>query len=333
MTLQAYSILDLCGVNQHEGSREALQRSLRSAQAAEQAGFKRFWMAEHHNMQGIASSATAVALAHIGQGTQQIRIGSGGVMLPNHAPLVIAEQFGTLAALYPDRVDLGLGRAPGTDSVTVRALRRDPMAAAETFPEDVQELLHYLDDSEPGQPVIANPGQGSHVPVWLLGSSLYSAQLAAYLGLPYSFAAHFAPRMLTQAINIYRQQFRPSKYLKAPYAKICVNMILADTQQEAELLFTTMQQSVLNLLRNKRGKLTPPNPDVLRDASPHEKDAMQNMLQYAFVGTPQNVAPAVQQLLETLQPDELMIHKRMFDLDAQLHSIKLSGALLSELLK
>src|SRR5476649_1077049 len=245
------SVLDLAPVPQGSSPKQAFQSSLDLAQHAEKWGYQRYWMAEHHNMTGIASAATSVLLGFIAGGTKTIRVGSGGVMLPNHSPLVIAEQFGTLATLYPDRVDLGLGRAPGTDQRTMIALRRHLSGEVDNFPQDVQELQHYFADAQPGQPVQAVPGQGLHVPLWLLGSSLYSAHLAAALGLPFAFASHFAPELLWQAMKVYREEFTPSASLTQPYAMICINVVAADSERDARFLFTSMQQQFINLRRGR----------------------------------------------------------------------------------
>lgn len=330
MSITGYSILDLSSVRDSDSSGQALRHSLELARQAEKSGFTRFWMAEHHNMKGIASSATAVALGYIAQGTETIRIGSGGVMLPNHAPLVIAEQFGTLNELYPGRVDLGLGRAPGTDQTTVRALRRDPVSSADQFPNDVQELLYFLDEPEPGQPVVATPGAGSRIPVWLLGSSLYSAQLAAYLGLPYAFAAHFAPKMQAEALRIYRREFQPSEYLGKPHAMICVNMLLADTVEDAEYHFTSQQLSVAGMIRNKRGKMRAPVENLMEHVSESEKVMIDQHLKFSYVGTKDSVKDRVAELCDRADVQEVMIHSRVYNKEAQLQSLDLSAQLLSE---
>jgi luciferase family oxidoreductase group 1 len=260
------SVLDLSFVREGESPREALMDSLALARKAEELGYRRFWMAEHHNMEGIASAATAVALGFVGSGTETIRIGSGGIMLPNHSPLVVAEQFGTLASLHPGRVDLGLGRAPGTDPKTARALRRNLDADfADSFPHDVQELQSYFGPSTPGQSVRAVPGEGLEVPIWILGSSLYGAQLAAILGLPFAFASHFAPANLMQALDLYRREFRPSEKLDRPYAMVAANLVVAESDEESGHFFSSALVGVWNLLRGIRGKMVPPIADVDRD--------------------------------------------------------------------
>lgn len=324
------SILDLAFVREGEGPREALQQSLAVAQHAERYGFRRFWMAEHHNMEGIASAATAVALAYIGSGTSTIRIGAGGVMLPNHAPLVVAEQFGTLASLYPGRIDLGIGRAPGTDPRTAHALRRHlDSDAVDSFPQDVQELIGYFEDPEPGQPVRAVPGSGFHVPVWLLGSSLYSAHLAAHLGLPFAFASHFAPDYLIPALEAYRREFQPSPSLSKPYAMAAANVVVADTDGEARDLFTSAQVGVLNLLRGRRGKLQPPIPNVEETWNAAEKAGIDQFLKYSFVGGPSNVRTSLERFQELTGADEIMTTSRLYDLDARLRSLELLASITS----
>lgn len=303
----AFSMLDLVPVCVDGSIEQALRNSLNLAQHLEGLGFTRFWLAEHHNMQGIASSATAVLVGYIAAGTTKIRVGSGGVMLPNHAPLVVAENFGTLATLYPNRIDLGLGRAPGTDQVTMRALRRDRMDG-EDFPNQVAELRAYLEPASPEQRVVATPGAGTLVPVWLLGSSLYSAQLAAQLGLPYAFASHFAPRLMHEAIHIYRSQFQPSTVLKEPYLCLGVPLIAAPTDEEAQFLATTSKQRILALMRGQSLELRPPVPNEELEAqwSPAEKAAVEAFLQVAVIGSPETVKAKLEQLLADTDADELM---------------------------
>ncbi len=325
-----FSVLDLSPVNEGETTGDALRHSLKLAQTAENLGYRRFWMAEHHNMPGIASAATSVALGFIAGGTERIRVGSGGVMLPNHSPLVIAEQFGTLASLYPDRIDLGLGRAPGTDMTTARALRRDIHAAAERFPEDVQELREYFEEVRPGQAVRAVPGAGLRVPLWLLGSSLYSAQLAAHLGLPFAFASHFAPTDLMPALSIYRARFQPSAYLEKPYAMACVNVIAADTDEEARYHFTSMQLASVQLFRGKPGKMPPPVRDLDALITPMEKAGVEQKLAYSMVGSPETVRHGLQQFISTTGVDELMITSRIFDIPTRIKSLALTAPIFSE---
>ncbi|NLY64934.1 MAG: LLM class flavin-dependent oxidoreductase [Alcaligenaceae bacterium] len=318
-----FSILDLSPVNDNETVGDALRNSLRLAQKAEECGFNRFWLAEHHNMPGIASSATSVAIGYIAGGTSKIRVGSGGVMLPNHSPLIIAEQFGTLAGLYPDRIDLGLGRAPGTDMNTARALRRDLMASAENFPQDVQELQFYFREPVEGQQVVAVPAAGEKVDVWLLGSSLYSAQLAAYLGLPFAFASHFAPNDLLNALAVYRSSFKPSVYLEKPYAIACVNVVAAETDDLARHHFSSQQMASVQLFRNRPGKLQPPLDDLDRHISPEERMNVDHKLMYSMVGSQKTVAHGISRFVELTGVDELMMTSRVYDVAARLESVEL----------
>jgi len=318
------SILDLSFVREGETPRQALLDSLELARKAEELGYLRFWMAEHHNMEGIASAATSVALGFIGAGTKTIRIGSGGIMLPNHSPLVIAEQFGTLESLYPGRVDLGLGRAPGTDHRTARALRRNlGDDSADTFPQDVQELQAYFAPVASPQSVRAVPGEGLEVPIYLLGSSLFSAQLAAYLGLPFAFASHFAPEHLFDALDVYRTEFRPSPTLAKPYAIVAANVVVADTDEEAEFLFSSAKLGVLNLLKGKRGKMQPPERNVDEKWSAEEHAGVERFLRYSFVGSPETVQNKLRQFLLETQADELISTARIYDLNARIHSFEL----------
>src|SRR5215216_3704681 len=285
------SVLDLAFVPAGSTAADALRNSLELARTVERLGYRRFWLAEHHNMAGIASAATAVLIGHVAAGTSSIRVGSGGVMLPNHSPLVVAEQFGTLAALHPGRIDLGLGRAPGTDQLTMRALRRNFAAANEDFPRDVAELRAYFAPARPGQLVRAVPGEGSNVPLWLLGSSLYSARLAAELGLPFAFASHFAPDYLLHALEVYREGFRPSEQLQEPYALACLNVFAAETDAEARRLFTSLQQAFVNLRRGRPGQLPPPVEKVTPEgfASDLEMAGVEHALRYSVVGSPETV--------------------------------------------
>ena len=306
------SILDLVPVILGETPREALRKSLALAQQAEALGYKRYWVAEHHNMTGIASAATSVVIGYLAGGTSTIRVGSGGIMLPNHAPLVIAEQFGTLASLYPNRIDLGLGRAPGTDHRTLRALRRDP-SRADDFPGDVLELQRFLAPAESGQTVRAVPGAGTEVPIWILGSSTYGAELAASLGLPYVFASHFAPDALLIALDIYRRQFKPSKQLDHPYAMVGVNVVAADTDEEARRLFTTVQQSFTNLVRGTGGKLQPPIDNIDDYWTAAEKDHASHLLQYSLVGSSSTVRRELEEFVRLTNADELMIVTSIYD--------------------
>jgi luciferase family oxidoreductase group 1 len=320
------SILDLAFVPAGLTPGEALKRSLDLAQHAERWGYDRFWLAEHHNMIGIASAATSVVIGYIAGGTKTIRVGAGGVMLPNHAPLVIAEQFGTLASLYPGRIDLGLGRAPGTDQETVRALRRN-IESANRFPNDVVELQHYFEPADPGQKVQAVPGAGLKVPLWILGSTLYGAQLAAVLGLPYAFASHFAPAALMEAIELYRREFEPSAQLAKPYVAAGVNVFAAETNAEAARLFTSVQQQFVNLVRGKPGQLQPPLDDIDSYWSPAEKAQASSMLSCSFVGSVETVQSGLQQFIARTGVDELIVASAFYDHNARLRSYELLASL------
>ena len=318
-------MLDLVAVREGGTVAQALQIALRTAQHAESLGFARYWLAEHHNMAGIASSATAVLVGHIAGGTQRIRVGSGGVMLPNHAPLVVAEAFGTLAELYPGRIDLGLGRAPGTDPTTMRALRRSRVETADDFPQDVAELQRLLAPAEPGQRLIAMPGAGTNVPIWLLGSSLFSAQLAAHMGLPYAFASHFAPRMLHQALDIYRRLFQPSARLARPYAIVGVPVVAAPTDEEAQFLASSTYQRVLGILTGQRGLLRPPAADYMAQLQPHERAAITDFLAAGVVGGPATVRAGLQALADATQADEFMLVSDVFDPQLRLRSLDITA--------
>lgn len=319
------SVLDLAPVVEGSNAAEAMRHTLDLARHAEAWGYRRYWLAEHHNMDGVACSATAVLIGHVAGGTQTIRVGSGGVMLPNHAPLVIAEQFGTLATLYPGRIDLGLGRAPGTDQQTARALRQNLVRDEDAFPQDVIELQAYLADPQPGQAVRAIPGMGTHVPIWLLGSSLYSAQLAAYLGLPFAFASHFAPDMLLQALSIYRSSYRPSADWPKPHAMVGINVVAADTDEQAALLFTSIQQRFLGMQRGVRGPLPRPITPALLETmwNPREKAAVANMLAASAVGGPATLRRQLAAIVEQTGADELIAAGAIHDHAARLHSYEL----------
>lgn len=316
------SVLDLSPVPQGLDAGQALRNTRDLAQHAEHWGYHRFWLAEHHNMVGIASAATSVAVGYVAEGTKTIRVGSGGVMLPNHAPLVIAEQFGTLESLYPGRIDLGVGRAPGTDGRTSRALRRDP-AAADSFPQDVVELQALLGPARPGQMVQAVPGTGLQVPIWVLGSSLFGSQLAAMLGLPYAFASHFAPDALMQALQVYRTRFEPSQRLARPHAMVGVNVVAAGTDAEARRLFTSTQQAFTNMFRGTRGKLQPPIDDIETYWSPAEKAQASAMLACSFVGSAATVRRELQAFLARTQADEVMVASAIFDHAARRRSYEI----------
>lgn len=319
------SMLDLVAVRDGHGVDHALQVALKTAQHAERLGFARYWVAEHHNMQGVASSATAVIMGYLAGGTQRIRIGSGGIMLPNHPPLVVAEAVGTLAALYPNRIDLGLGRAPGTDGMTMRALRRDRVETEQDFPRDVMELKQLLGTPQPGQRLIATPGANSHVPIWLLGSSLFSAQLAGQLGLPFAFAAHFAPRLLLQALAVYRQSFQPSDQLAQPYAAVGVQVVAAENDAQADFLASSLYQRVHGIITGRRGKLPPPVEGFLQSLPPHELAAVQDFLAAAVVGGPETVHAGLMQIAELTQANEFIMVNDIYDTDLRLRSLDLTA--------
>ena len=319
------SMLDLVAVREGGTVADALAIALRTAQHVESLGFKRYWVAEHHNMPGIASSATAIMVGHLAGGTSRIRVGSGGIMLPNHAPLVVAEAFGTLAELYPNRIDLGLGRAPGTDQLTMRALRRDRVESEEDFPRDVAELQRLLGHPEPGQRVVAMPGADTHVPIWLLGSSLFSARLAAERGLPYAFASHFAQRMLMQAIALYRKEFQASETLAEPYVAIGVPLIAAPTDEEAQYLASSTYQRVLGILRGDRSRLQAPIKNYLTQLHPQERDAIGDFLAAAVIGGPETVSEGLDELAEATGADELLLVSDVFDPALRLRSLSIAA--------
>ena len=321
-----FSVLDLSPITEGATAADALRNTLDLARHAEGLGYNRYWLAEHHNMPGIASSATALVIGHVAAGTRTIRVGSGGIMLQNHAPLVIAEQFGTLESLFPGRIDLGIGRAPGTDMPTARALRRDlGEDTSERFPEDVSELRAYLSPTVPGQRIRAVPGEGLNVPIWVLGSSLYGAQLAAMLGMPFAFASHFAPGAMIEALQLYRSRFEPSEELKQPYAMLGVNVIAADTDREAARLFTSAQQSFVNLRRGQPSRLPPPIDDFDSFATPVEQAQIRQGLACSFVGDPQTVKQGLAEFIKRTQPDELMINGQIFDHSARLRSFSIAA--------
>jgi luciferase family oxidoreductase group 1 len=321
-----FSVLDLAPIPQGKTPADALRNTLDLAQHAERGGYRRFWLAEHHNMVGIASAATAVVIGYVAAGTSSIRVGAGGIMLPNHSPLVIAEQFGTLETLYPGRIDLGLGRAPGTDQRTLLALRRDP-TAADTFPQDVLELQALLGPLQPVQFVQAVPGAGLNVPIWILGSSLFGAQLAAMLGLPYAFASHFAPAALHEALRVYRARFQPSHQLDRPHAMVGVNVIAADTDAEARRLFTSVQQQFANRFRGARGQLPPPVDDIETYWSAAEKEQASAMLACSFVGSRETVARGLNRFVEETAADEVMVAAAIYDHAARLRSYEILASL------
>jgi luciferase family oxidoreductase group 1 len=320
------SMLDLVAVREGGSVAEALAISLRTARHAEQLGFTRYWLAEHHNMPGIASSATAVLVGYIAGGTSRIRVGSGGVMLPNHAPLVVAEAFGTLAELHPGRIDLGLGRAPGPDRLTMRALRRDRVETEEDFPREVAELQRLLGDPQPDQQVIAMPGAGTRVPIWLLGSSLFSAQLAAERGLPYAFASHFAPRLVHQALDLYRSRFRPSAVLAEPYVMIGVPLVAAPTDEEAQFLASSVFQRVLGILHGDRRCLPPPVEGFMAGLHPQERAGIADFLGAAVIGGPDSVRAGLDALSQATQADEMILVCDIFDPALRLRSLDIAAA-------
>jgi luciferase family oxidoreductase group 1 len=307
------SVLDLAPITEGSDAGRALRNSLDLARHVEALGYRRFWMAEHHNLPGIASAATAVALAHVAAGTTSIRIGAGGIMLPNHAPLLIAEQFGTLAALHPGRVELGLGRAPGSDQVTARAVRRALLGTEESFPQEVVELIGYFRPAEPGQAVVAVPGAGLEVPIWILGSSLYGAQVAAYLGLPFAFASHFAPAMMMHAIKIYRERFRPSAQLSSPNVMLGIVVVAAESDEEARYLYSSLQQSSLNNRTGRRGRVPPPIENFEARLDPHARAILDDALGCAVVGAPDAVRRGLEDFIRGTGADELMVTANIFD--------------------
>ncbi len=324
MSTIPFSILDLSPIAEGSSAAESFRHTLDIAQHGERWGYKRYWMAEHHGMPGIASAATSILISHVAAGTSSIRVGAGGIMLPNHSPLVIAEQFGTLESLYPGRIDLGLGRAPGSDQTTARALRRNLAASADEFPQDVLELLDYFSD-EPRQPVRAVPGTGLNVPVWILGSSLFGAQLAAALGLPYAFASHFAPQQLMQAIQVYRSTFQPSQYLQKPYVMLGFNVFAADDEDEAHYLASSWQQSFVSLRSGRPIRLPPPVKGYLDNIGPQAQHLIDHVLSCAAVGAPDTVARQLKAFIDKTGADELMITSNMFDHKARLRSYEIAA--------
>jgi luciferase family oxidoreductase group 1 len=316
------SVLDLVPITQGSDAATALRNSLDLARHAERLGYRRYWVAEHHNMPGIASAATSVVIGHLAGGTSTIRVGAGGIMLPNHAPMVIAEQFGTLEALYPGRIDLGLGRAPGSDQLAAQALRRDPMRA-QSFPQDVQELQAFLAPVRPGQSVQAVPGAGAQIPLWILGSSTFGAQLAALLGLPHAFASHFAPDDLMEALRLYRGTFQPSAQLAEPYVMAGLNVVAADTDAEAQRLFTSIQQAFASIRRGRPGPYPPPVDDIEAYWSPAERAQASHMLRYAVVGSADTVRAGLQEFVNVTGVDELMVVSAIYDHAARVRSYEI----------
>jgi luciferase family oxidoreductase group 1 len=320
-----FSVLDLSPITQGGTVGQSLRNTLDLARHAETLGYQRYWLAEHHSMPGIASAATSVVIGHVAAGTSRIRVGAGGVMLPNHSPLVIAEQFGTLEALFPRRIDLGLGRAPGSDQAAARALRRNLATDPDEFPHDVLELLRYLGPPAPDQQVTAVPGAGSNVPLWILGSSLFGAQVAAALGLPFAFASHFAPAMLMEAIDIYRARFRPSAQLDKPYVMLGFNVFAADTDAEARLLATSMQQAFVNLRTGRPSQLPPPVEGYENQLPPAARAMLEEVLSCSAIGSPETVRKAIAAFITRTQPQELMITSQIFDHSARLRSYKIAA--------
>jgi luciferase family oxidoreductase group 1 len=321
-----FSVLDLAPIIQGGSASLALNNTLELARHAERLGYRRFWLAEHHNMPGIASAATSVVMAHVAAGTRSIRVGAGGVMLPNHAPLIIAEQFGTLAALHPGRIDLGLGRAPGTDQLTARALRRNLSGDSDTFPNDVVELMRYFDPALPGRRVNAYPGTGEKVDFWILGSSLFGAHLAAELGLPYAFASHFAPAQLDGAMARYRDRFVPSAELRQPYVMLGLNVFAAATDEEARLLFSSLAQAFVRLRRGQPGPLPPPDENFLRNMAPEERALLDDVLSCTVIGSPESVERGLAAFIARTGPDEIMVTSQVFDHAARLRSFEITAA-------
>ncbi len=320
-----FSILDLSPVTVGGSAAQSLRNTLDLAQHAEAWGYRRYWLAEHHSMPGIASAATSVVICHVASGTKAIRVGAGGIMLPNHSPLVIAEQFGTLESLFPGRIDLGLGRAPGSDQTTAQALRRNLASDPEQFPQDVMELQAFLGPAAPDQRVIAYPGVGTRVPIWILGSSLFGAQVAAALGLPFAFASHFAPAMMMQALDIYRARFRPSEQLERPYVMLGFNVFAADSDARAKLLSTSMQQAFVNLRSGRPGQLPPPLEGYEQQLPAPAKALLADVLSCSAIGSPDTVRGAVAGFIERTRPDELMITAQIFDHSARLRSYEIAA--------
>ena len=327
----AYSVLDLAGVKQGQTPADTFPHSLDLARHAEQWGYQRFWLAEHHNMAGVASSATSVLIGYIAGGTSTIRVGSGGIMLPNHAPLVVAEQFGTLASLYPGRIDLGLGRAPGSDQLTALEIRGQNYYQEHNFPKDVQKLQTFFSADNSEAKVRAIPGEGLDIPIWILGSSTDSARVAAAMGLPYAFASHFAPTYFNEAISIYRENFRPSEVLQAPYVIACVNVVAADTDEEATRLATSLKQLFLGVITGRRKLLQPPVDNMEEVWNSYEAEAVNQMLTYAFVGGPELLKAQLVTFLEQTGVDEVMATSHIFDHKARLHSYELFATVMKSI--
>lgn len=320
-----FSVLDLAPIVEGSNPQDALARARRLATHADRLGYNRYWLAEHHNMPGIASAATAVMIAHAGQDTENIRLGAGGIMLPNHAPIMVAEQFGTLEAIYPGRIDLGLGRAPGGDQLVSQALRRTMVGGEDRFPKEVMELQAFLGPVQPGQRVQAVPGGNTNIPLWILGSSTFGAQLAAYLGLPYAFASHFAPQQMKQAISIYRETFQPSEQLKKPYVMLGYNMIAADSDDEANRLASSLRRTFVNLRRGTPTRLAPPDPSFDAEIQPHERTMLEATLACTAIGSPGTVSEKVEAFLADTGADELILSAHIFDEKARLRSYEIAA--------
>ena len=320
-----FSVLDLSPIAQGSNASQSFRNTIDLAKHAEKWGYRRYWLAEHHGMPGIASAATSVLIGQVAAATLTMRVGAGGIMLPNHSPLVIAEQFGTLEALFPGRIDLGLGRAPGSDQTTARALRRNLASDADEFPQDVVELINYFEPEQPGQAIRAVPGTGLRVPVWILGSSLFGAQLAAMLGLPYAFASHFAPGQMMQAVEMYRKLFRPSQFLDKPYVMLGVNVFAADNEGEAQLLATSLQQAFVNLRTGRPGQLPPPRANFTADLDPSAQAMLGQALSCTVIGVPEQVRTGLEEFAARTGADELMITAQVFEHQARLRSYQLTA--------
>lgn len=320
-----FSVLDLAPIVEGSNPRDAIARARRLATHADRLGYNRYWLAEHHNMPGIASAATAVMIAHAGQDTENIRLGAGGIMLPNHAPIMVAEQFGTLEAIYPGRIDLGLGRAPGGDQAVAHALRRTLVGGEDRFPKEVVELQAWLGDVEPGQRIQAVPGGGSNIPLWILGSSTFGAQLAAHLGLPYAFASHFAPQQMERAVSIYRETFQPSEQLKEPYVMLGYNLIAADTDEEASRLASSLKRTFVNLRRGMPTRLAPPDPAFEAEIQPHERAMLEQTLACTAIGAPETVKGQLETFIARTGADELILSAHIFDEAARMKSYEIAA--------
>ena len=320
-----FSVLDLAPIVEGSNPRDAIARARRLATHADRLGYNRYWLAEHHNMPGIASAATAVMIAHAGQDTENIRLGAGGIMLPNHAPIMVAEQFGTLEAIYPGRIDLGLGRAPGGDQAVAHALRRTLVGGEDRFPKEVVELQAWLGDVEPGQRIQAVPGGGTNIPLWILGSSTFGAQLAAHLGLPYAFASHFAPQQMERAVSIYRETFQPSEQLQEPYVMLGYNMIAAESDAEADRLASSLKRTFVNLRRGMPTRLAPPDPSFDAEIQPHERAMLEQTLACTAIGSPETVKKQLEAFIAKTGADELILSAHIYDETARMKSYEIAA--------